>query len=147
VAGDQGQHVASPGIDSKVRALLDTNILVRHLTGDPPAQASRATEFLASSHELILTDLILAEMVYVLESFYGVSRTEVARMARALLALPSIVTGDHELLLRAVELYESVRLDFAEAYLVAVAEFSDVKRVASFDGQIDRVKSVQRVEP
>jgi predicted nucleic-acid-binding protein len=130
-----------------VRALLDTNILVRHLTGDPASQASRATAFLRGSHELILTDLALAEMVYVLESFYEVARTDIASMARALLALPSIVAGDHDLLLRAVEIYEVDRLDFAEAYLVALAEMSDVKRVASFDRQIDRVKSVQRVEP
>ncbi len=130
-----------------MRALLDTNVLVRHLTGDPASQASRATAFLRGEHELILTDLVLAEMVYVLESFYEVARADIASMARALLALPSIVAGDHGLLLRAVEIYEVDRLDFAEAYLVALAEMSDVKLVASFDRQIDRVKSVQRVEP
>ena len=130
-----------------MRALVDTNVLVRHLTGDPPAQGKRATAFLRDSHELILTDLVLAEMVYVLESFYEVPRTDIARMARALLALPSIETVDHELLLRAVEIYEVLRLDFAEAYLSALAEMSDVKLVASFDRQIDRVKSVERVEP
>jgi predicted nucleic acid-binding protein len=130
-----------------VRALLDTNIVIRHLTGDPPDQARRATALIQGSHELILTDLILAEMVYVLESFYEVPRAEIAGMARSLLALPSIAAGDHDLLLRAVEIYEVVRLDFAEAYLVALAEFSDVKRVASFDRSIDRVKSIQRVEP
>jgi len=130
-----------------VRALLDTNIVVRHLTGDPSAQAKRATAFLHGAHELILTDLVLAEMVYVLESFYEVPRMEIAEMARSLLALPSIVAGDHDVLLRAIEIYEDVRLDFAEAYLVALAEFSDVKRVASFDRSIDRVKSIQRIEP
>ena len=86
-------------------------------------------------------------MVYVLESFYEVPRMEIAEMARSLLALPSIVAGDHDVLLRALEIYEDVRLDFAEAYLVALAEFSDVKRVASFDRSIDRVKSIQRIEP
>lgn len=130
-----------------MRALLDTNILIRHVTGDPPSQAKRATAFLRAAHELILTDLVLAEVVYVLESFYEVPRTEIAGMARSLLALPSISVGDHDLLLRAVEIYEVVRLDFAEAYLVALAEYSDVKRVASFDRSIDRVKSIQRVEP
>jgi predicted nucleic acid-binding protein len=139
--------VASPGDGSQVRALLDTNILIRHLTGDPPSQAKRATAFLRGSHELILTDLVLAEMVYVLESFYVVPRTEIAGMARSLLALPSIAPVDLDLLLRAVEIYEVFRLDFAEAYLVALAELSGVKRVASFDRQIDRVKSIQRVEP
>lgn len=130
-----------------MRAFLDTNVLVRHLTGDPPAQAKRATEFLRDSHELILTDLVFAEMVYVLESFYEVPTNDVARMARSLLALPSIEIGDHELLLRTVEIYEVLRLDFAEAYLSALAEMSEVKRVASFDRQIDRVKSIERVEP
>jgi predicted nucleic acid-binding protein len=147
VAGDQGQYLASPRDGSKVRALVDTNVLVRHLTGDPPSQARRATALLRSSHELILTDLVLAEMVYVLESFYEVPRAEIAGMARALLALPSIEAGDHDLLLRAVEIYEVLRLDFAEAYLSALAEMSDVNRVASFDRQIDRVKSIQRIEP
>jgi predicted nucleic acid-binding protein len=139
--------VAAPRGISKVRAFIDTNVLVRHLTGDPLAQAERATAFLRGSHELILTDLVLAEMVYVLESFYEVPRTDIARMARSLLALPSIESGDHELLLRTVEIYELLRLDFAEAYLSALAEMSDVKRVASFDRQIDRVKSIERVEP
>lgn len=99
------------------------------------------------TNELILTDLVLAEMVYVLESFYEIPRADIAGMARALLALPSIVVGDHDLLLRALEHYEVMRLDFAEAYLVALAELFDVNHVASFDRQIDRVKSVKRVEP
>ena len=128
-----------------VKALIDTNVLVRHLTGDPPSQARRATAFLRSENELILTDLVLAEMVYVLESFYGTSKTEIAGMARALLALPSIAVVDHDPLLRALEFYETVRLDFAEAYLVALSELADVQ-IASFDRQIDRVKTVKRVE-
>ncbi|HEV7241026.1 MAG TPA: PIN domain-containing protein [Thermoanaerobaculia bacterium] len=131
----------------EMKALLDTNILIRHLTGDPPAQAKRATAYLGADHELILTDLVLAEMVYVLESFYETPRTDIARMARALLALPSIAVADQDLLLRAVEIYEVLRLDFAEAYLAALAELSGVNRVASFDRQIDRVQGIQRIEP
>ena len=42
-------------------AFVDTNILVRHLTGDPPAMAARATAYLASADELYLPDLIVAE--------------------------------------------------------------------------------------
>jgi predicted nucleic-acid-binding protein len=130
-----------------VRVLLDTNVLVRHLTGDPSGQARRATALLRGRHELILTDLILAEMVYVLESFYERPHAEISEMTRALLALPSIAVVDHDLLLRAVELYEVARLDFAEAYLAALAELSDVRHVASFDRQIDRVKTIKRLEP
>lgn len=128
-------------------AFVDTNILVRHLTGDPPEQAARATKFLAAADELLLADLVMAEVIYVLESFYEVPRPKVAELVRAIIAFPAIVVLDPAMLLRALEVYESDRLDFAEAYLVAQAERSGVGAVASFDKAIDRVATVRRVEP
>jgi predicted nucleic acid-binding protein len=130
-----------------VRAFLDTNVLVRHLTGDPPDLAARATQFLRDADELLLADLIMAEMVYVLESFYELARPRVAELARAILAFGPVQVVDVDLLLRAVEVYELDRLDFAEAYLVASAEQNGVGVVASFDRSIDRVQSVTRFEP
>jgi len=128
-------------------AFLDTNVLIRHLTGDPPEQARRATAFLAQADELLLADLIVAEAVFVLESFYGVRRDRVAELVRSVIAFPAIVVVDAALLLRAIELYEVDRLDFAEAYLVASAETTGVGAVASFDRSIDKIASVQRIAP
>jgi predicted nucleic acid-binding protein len=128
-------------------AFIDTNIIVRHLTGDPPAMAERATRFLASQRDLLLTDLILAETVYVLESFYEAPRNQVAEAIRSMIAFESIVCVDPAMLLRAIEVYETDRLDFAEAYLVASAESTQVGRIASIDQAIDRVETVERVEP
>jgi predicted nucleic acid-binding protein len=130
-----------------VSAFVDTNILVRHLTGDPPEMAHRATAYLAAADELFLVDLVLAETVYVLESFYKVKRPQIAAAMRSLLAFPAIVTIDPALLLRAIEVYENERLDFAESYLVANAESSGINAVASFDRTIDRVTTVERIEP
>lgn len=130
-----------------MRAFVDSNVLVRHLTGDPPDQAARATRFLAEVDELLLADLIVAEVVYVLESFYTVERSRVAELVRAILAFDRLRVVDEELLLRAVEVYEIDRLDFAEAYLVASAERSGVDAIASFDRSIDRVTTVRRIEP
>jgi predicted nucleic acid-binding protein len=130
-----------------VSAFVDTNILVRHLTGDPPEQAARATKFLAEADELLLADLVVAEMVYALESFYEVSRPHVAELVRSVIAFPAVVVLDPAMLLRALEIYETDRLDFAEAYLVAQAERSGVGVVASFDRAIDRVATVRRLEP
>lgn len=128
-------------------AFLDTNVLIRHLTGDPPELARRATRFLGEEEELLLTDLIVAEVVYVLEWFYEVARVEVGRAVRSILAFPAIRTLDAGLLRRAIEVYERPGLDFAEAYLVASAEATGVGRVASFDRAIDRAGTVERVEP
>jgi predicted nucleic-acid-binding protein len=128
-------------------AFVDTNVLVRHLTGDPHATAERATAFLAAEPELYLADLIVAETIYVLESFYKAPREQIAEAMRSLLAMRSMITVDPALLLRAIEVYEVDRLDFAEAYLVACAESTGVGRVASFDRTIDRVTTVERIEP
>lgn len=122
---------------------LDTNILVRHLTQDPPAMGARATAFLRQAHELLLVDLVVADLVYVLESFYEQPRPRVAELVRAVLAFPAIVVVDPALLLRAVEVYEVDRLDFAEAYLVGSVGACGVGEVASFD----RSTTVQRIEP
>lgn len=128
-------------------AFIDTNILVRHLTGDPPDLAARATHFLGSADELLLTDLVAAETIYVLESFYDTPRGQVAEALRSLVAFDSVVCVDPALLLRALEVYEEDRLDFAEAYLVACAESTTVGRIASFDRSLDRVSTVERMEP
>jgi predicted nucleic acid-binding protein len=128
-------------------AFVDTNVLVRHLTGDPPDLAARATAYLGAEPELLLTDLVAAETVYVMESFYETPRDRVAHAMRSLVAFDSIICVDTALLLRAIEVYETDRLDFAEAYLVACAESTGVAKVASFDRSIDRVETIERIEP
>jgi predicted nucleic-acid-binding protein len=109
--------------------------------------AARATSHLKVETDLLLTDLVVAETVYVLESFYEAPRVQVAEAIRSLLASESMVSVDPALLLHAVEVYETDRIDFAEAYLVACAESTGINKVASFDGSIDRVGTVERVEP
>ena len=109
--------------------------------------AARATAALDGDDDLLLTDLVVAECVYVLESFYEVERSRVAELMRSAIALPSIRTVDPATLLRALEIYELERMDFAEAYLVAQAEATGVSEVLSFDRSIDPLKTVTRREP
>jgi predicted nucleic acid-binding protein len=80
---------------------LDTNVLIRHLTGAPPTHARRATAFLGRAEELLLPDLIVAEVVYVLESFYEVERARVAELVRAIICYSPIIVVDEPLPLRA----------------------------------------------
>jgi predicted nucleic acid-binding protein len=122
-------HAGGPVPARAVSAYLDTNVLIRHLTGDPPGQAARATRLLSRAGQLLLPDLIVAELV------------------RAIVAFPAIEVADEPVLLRALEVYKVHRLDFADAYLVAEAETSGVNAVASFDRAIERVPTVRRVEP
>lgn len=126
---------------------LDTNVIVRHLTGDPPGQARSATRFLAAADELVVTDVIVAETVYVLESFYEVPRAAVADLLRSVMAFGPIRVNDEGLLFRALEIYEVHRLDYAEASLVASAESGDTGTVISFDRAVSRMTTVTHVDP
>ena len=109
--------------------------------------AARATTYLERERELFLTDLVVAETVYVLGSFYEAPRAQIAQAVRSLIALDSIAAVDPALLLRAIEVYETERIDFAESYLVACAESTDVVKIASFDRSLDRVRTIERIEP
>lgn len=147
MAGGAPADAGGAGEAARLSAFLDTNILIRHLTGDPSEQARRATALLAAADELLLPDLIVAEIVFVLESFYELERERVAELVRAVIGFQPVVVVDMPLLLRALEVYEVDRVDFAEAYLVASAEASGVGKIASFDRSIDRIATVERIEP
>jgi predicted nucleic-acid-binding protein len=128
-------------------AFVDTNVLIRHLTGDPPAQARKATAALRAAERLLVSDVVFAECVFVLESFYEAPRAEVATAMRALLAMPAVAVADDVVLLRALEVYEEQRLHFAEAQLVAAAEVSGVGCVLSFDRGLRRATSIEWLQP
>ena len=145
MGGDSTARLGGAG--ARLRAFVDSNVLVRHLTGDPPDQARRATALLRDAEELILVDLVVAEVVYVLESVYAVERERVAELVRAIVGFPPVVVPDRLLLLRSLEIYEQHRIHFAESYLAACAEATGVGVVASFDRAIDRVGTVRRLSP
>lgn len=58
-------------------SFLDTSMVVRYLTGDPPEMARQAASVIDSQETLMLTDVVLAETAYVLTSVYHVARTAV----------------------------------------------------------------------
>jgi predicted nucleic-acid-binding protein len=62
------------------------------------------TAFVDTGTRLLLADLVLAECVYVLESFYEVERPRVAELMRSAIALESIEMVDPASLLRALEI-------------------------------------------
>jgi len=50
---------------ASVSAFVEKKVLVRHFTGGPPDLAPLATAYLESEDDLLLTDLVAAETVYV----------------------------------------------------------------------------------
>lgn len=114
---------------------LDANVLLRHFTGQPPDLAARATTALVQApvRSLVLTDLTVAEIVYVLQGVYARSREEVVRVVEATLSLASITVDNVALLRRTLEHYGGRAMDWPDAYLVALVEVRHLEGLLSFD--------------
>lgn len=127
--------------------VLDTSVLARHFTHDDPVLGQRATQYLAraATNELLVTDVVLAEMVVVLERYYRQTRVTISQALRSLISAPQVATEGIATLARAADLYEGGS-SFVDAYSVAVAERERCD-IAGFDRRIARRSRVRRVEP
>lgn len=132
------------------RLLLDTNVLVRFITGDPADMAEKARRLVerADAGEVVLhiTPVILAETFFTLESYYTMNRKEVAAILRGFLNCRGIEVTEKDRLLDALLRCQDKGAHFADAYLAACGADSG-EAIASFDRDFDKFKDVKRIEP
>jgi predicted nucleic acid-binding protein len=117
-------------------ALLDTSVVVRYLTGDPPRMATRAARIIDEATELGLTDVVIAETAYVLSSAYGTPRAAVVDALVALVQKRNLVIPglDKGAVIQGLLLCRpSRRVSFADAMIWAAARSLRADVVYSFD--------------
>lgn len=116
--------------------LLDTSMVVRYLTGDPPELAEKAARVIDGEEDLQVTDVVIAETAYVLTSVYGISRSVVVDHLVAFLQKENVspFALDKGLVLQALLLCKpSGRVSFADAMVWAAGRSSESKVVYSLD--------------
>lgn len=131
---------------------VDTNLFIRYLTNDDPRKADRVERLLgeaaAGKVRLVTAEMVLAEMVWVLESSYGLKNVEVAPLIRAILATRGLDVTNAPLVARALEHYELRNLDFIDGYIAAMMEKQGITELYSYDKKhIARIKAISRREP
>ena len=118
--------------------LVDTSVIARYLTGDPPDLADRAAAILDGEEELQVTDVAIAETAYVLTSVYGVARQEVVDSLVELLQKENLQPFrlDKAIVIEALLLCRrSGRVSFADALIWAAARSGGADRIYTFDGR------------
>jgi uncharacterized protein len=119
------------------RVLVDTNVFLRFLTADDPGKAEKARRLFASavSGELVVETslLVIAEIVWTLESFYGLTHDEVAEQVTTILATPNLECPGKELLFEALLGYTERNVDFIDAYHAAFLGRRRDVSLATFD--------------
>lgn len=120
------------------RLRVDANVLLRFLTGDPEDQAHHAAELMRSAEAgdvlLVLSPLVVAEIVWVLKSFYRHSYRDIAEVLVPLLSADGLEVQEREILIRAIELARDKSVDFTDAVL-ALEALRDGETVCTFDAK------------
>ena len=121
---------------------LDANVLLRFLTGSPPELAERAAGLLERAQRgeisLRVHSVVVAETVWVLESFYGYSKEDISGVLIPLLQQPALRVEGARTVVRALEAMAQKNVDFADALLAETAR-SRGGSVASFDKDFRRL--------
>jgi predicted nucleic acid-binding protein len=133
---------------------VDTDVLIRLITGDDPAKqraAARLFHNVATGKlRLRAPASVIADAVFVLSSprTYGFDRPRVRAALGPLLDLPGFEVAEQTVLRRALDLYVAhPHLDFGDAMIVAAMQLEGATELYAYDQDFDRIPGVVRLEP
>lgn len=123
--------------------LIDTNIILRFLTGEPESQAELASQLIegceSGIHTLRILPLVVAEVVFVLSGkHYAFERKTIARELILFLENPSLEVVDRDALILGLRFFQKYKIDYADAFLAAVAHINGCA-LASFDQDFKKI--------
>jgi predicted nucleic-acid-binding protein len=128
------------------RRLIDTNLIVRYLVQDQETHARAAEKLFAACDRgalvLVVLPAVLAECVFVLESFYRHARADISSALARLISSPGVEISDAPVHLDALERYRKTRLHFVDCLAAAAAAAENIP-IASFDKGFRKFADVQ----
>ncbi|MEW6573822.1 MAG: PIN domain-containing protein [Bacillota bacterium] len=115
---------------------VDANVILRYLLRDHEELFAEASRVMAAAERgevnLHLASLTVAELIWVLDSFYGYSREEVAKVVESFATADGVIPEEREIILQALSDYAALNVDFIDAYLAAKASAGG-RPVCTFD--------------
>ena len=130
--------------------LVDATVILRLLRSDHAQQSPQATALFkraeAGDFALEITAVTVAEVVWVLASFYQAPRKDIANALMRLLGNPGVVSANAPWLRQALELFRDLNVDAADCFLASVAAH-DGKPLVSFDRDFRKFPGIQWVSP
>lgn len=127
--------------------LLDTNVLLRFLRGDHASHSPAARALFSDASDgkcvLVLTEVTVAEAVWVLESYYQTRRTDIAEGLSKVIISAGVRCIRQIEMIDALSRFASTNCDFLDCYLAALAAASG-DHVATFNRDFDHFEDVKR---
>lgn len=119
------------------RIFVDTNLFLRFLTNDVPAQADAVEKVLRQAEQnkvlLVTNGMVIAEIVWTLESYYGLERGDIQGKVMAIINTPGMEIPESDLILKSIIWYAEKNVDFIDAYNAAWMEHKGIEKIYTFD--------------
>jgi predicted nucleic-acid-binding protein len=115
---------------------LDTNILLRLIVGDVPAQTKLVEKLIVEATKLDVADIVIFELVFVLEKLYFFSRSDVASSVSAIIRNKKI-NSNRKLFEPMLSMYlENPKLSFVDCTLPQYARLNKAEPLFTFDQKL-----------
>jgi predicted nucleic-acid-binding protein len=121
-------------------AAVDTNVLVRLLVADDPAQTRRALSFLEARRPLWVSTVVLVETVWVLTAVYGWSKAQILAMLETASNSRDFTLQSVETVRAAIAAYASSKADFSDSLALELARSEGHLPFATFDKAAARLR-------
>jgi len=125
-------------------AVVDTNIFVRHIRQDHADHSPRASAYIgrieAGGLVAQTNELVIAEVVYLLQSYYRMSKAAIAEAVLPVIALPNLKLPHKARLRTALAWYVRYNVSFVDASLAVLTRQQQLPALVSFD----RITTVYR---
>lgn len=126
--------------------LIDTNLIIRFLVNDNPPKVARVEKLLKDkNNNNILLDTVVAEIIWVLSSYYHLSKEDIVEEIKALIHVDTIECNAF-LLNRSLTLWQDYNISYIDAYLAAVAELGKIT-LYTYDKSFNLLKGISVKEP
>jgi len=129
---------------------VDTNIFIRYLTEDVPQQTDLVEKRFQQAKQgqinLIVTEFTIAEVLYVLQSFYKMDKNQAVVKIQTIISTSWIDIKQKETVLEALLLYKTLNIDFVDLLNWTITKKHKAK-ILSFDKDFDKLIPKLRFEP
>ena len=133
------------------KAYVDANVILWYLTNEPPDMGKKASKVFKDAQEglvpLLVTPLTVAEIVWVLESYYGHPKSQISETMIQFLMCDGLEIEALDLLIRTLTLYHEKNIDFADAFLASQALRKGPSTIYSFDHHLNRISGITVLKP
>jgi predicted nucleic-acid-binding protein len=125
----------------------DTNILVRAIVGDDPAQSASARRWMSAHQDggIFVDHIVLVELAWVLRARYAQPRAEIAKILELLLGTGGIVVPEEQLVRSALAAFTAGRGDFADHLIRERASARGFAPLATFDESLHGLRGFAKV--